>query len=93
MGRFAEAEVLFKRRLVLSPRSDMTRFYLASVYGNIGRHEEARQLWREILDIHPSFSVENYRRKLPYRDPEWFEKFTRGLEAAGIAVRARQAST
>jgi adenylate cyclase len=86
MGRFAEAEALFKRRLLLSPRSDMTRFYLASVYGNTGRHEEARQLWREILEINPNFSVENYRRKLPYRDPEWFAKFTRGLAAAGITV-------
>ena len=55
-----------KRRLALVPRSDMTRFYLASLYGHAGRHDEARQTWSELLAITPDFSVEHFKLILPY---------------------------
>ncbi len=37
LGRYAEAEALFKRRLIHMPTSDVTRAYLASLYGQTGR--------------------------------------------------------
>ena len=85
LGRIAEAEANFKRRLIRSPRTDMTRAYLASIYGATGRADEARQLWTELLEINPKFSVEHLRRALPYRDPAWFEAFAGGLRQAGLA--------
>jgi adenylate cyclase len=86
LGRFDEAEAAFKRRLALAPRSDMTRFYLAALYGRTGRDDEARKLWRELLEINPDFSVEHFKRILPYRDPAAFDWFVDGLRQAGIAV-------
>ena len=65
----------------------MTRLHLASLYGSIGRHDEARQVWDEMLAINPQFSIERLRRTLPYRDPAWFERVVDGLRKAGIAPR------
>jgi adenylate cyclase len=62
----------------------MTRAFLASLYGHTGRHEEARQMWRELLKINPDFSVEHLRRVLPFRDPAWIDRFLGGLRNAGL---------
>lgn len=83
-GRIDEATRSFARRLERAPRSDMTRAYLASIHGAAGQNEEARRLWAEILEISPKFSLARLRRVLPYRDPEWFERFAAGLRSAGI---------
>ena len=45
LGRYDEAEATFKRRLIHMPTSDVTRVYLASLYGHTGRVEEARRVW------------------------------------------------
>jgi adenylate cyclase len=86
LDRFYEAEIAFKKRLVLSPHSDMSRFYLACLYGRTGRHEEARRMWEEMLGVNPNFSLEHLRRALPYRDPTWLDRLVEGLRAAGIKV-------
>ena len=86
LERFDEAEAAFKRRLTFAPRSDMSRFYLASLYGRTGRREEAREVWDELLEVNPSFSVEHVRQSLPYRDATQFDRFLEGLGQAGIAV-------
>ena len=58
-------------------------FALAPLYGHLGRLEEARQLWRELREINPGYSVEHVRHVLPYRDPAWFDHFTKNLQKAG----------
>ena len=68
------------------PRTDMTRFYLASLYGRTGRHEEARKMWQEMLKVNPRFSVEHIRGTLPYRDPGVLDRVVDGLKQAGIEV-------
>ncbi len=62
----------------------MTRAFLASHYGHLGRLGEARQMWREVMEINPDYSVAHTRRVLPYRDPAWFDHFAEGLEKAGL---------
>ena len=84
LARYDDAEASFKRRLIHVPQSDMTRVFLASLYGHTGRHEEALQMWRELLKINPDFSVEHLRRVLPFRDPAWFDRFLGGLRNAGL---------
>ena len=86
LKRYGEAEVSFRRRLTRNPRSDMTRAFLASLYGHTERHEEAGEMWREVLEINPDFSLEHFRRVLPYRDPAWFDRFVDGLRKAGVPV-------
>jgi tetratricopeptide (TPR) repeat protein len=69
MSRLAEAEARFKQRLVYSPHSDMTRVYLASIYGRTGRYDLARETWKEVVAMNPHFSTERLKDSLPYRDP------------------------
>src|SRR5258705_8788953 len=67
--------------------SDWSSDVCSSDLGSIGRHEEARQVWDEMLAINPQFSIERLQRTLPYRDPAWFERVVDGLRKAGIAPR------
>jgi adenylate cyclase len=85
LERFDEAEASFKRRLIRMPRSDATRAYLASLYGHTGRHEEARQMWRELMAINPEYSLERVRRVMPYKSPAILDRFFDGLRKAELA--------
>jgi adenylate cyclase len=87
-GDYQAAERNLCLRLERVPQSDMTRAYLASVYGSTGRPEQARRLWKEMLEINPDFSIEHLRRVLPYKDPAWFERFVDGLRKAGLVSPA-----
>ena len=84
LERYEEAEATFKRRLIHMPRSDVTRAYLASLYGHTGRHDDARRIWRELMEINPKYTVEHTLRVLPYRDRAPLEHFVEGLRKAGL---------
>ena len=84
LERYDDAEESFKRRLIRMPRSDVTRIYLASLYGYTGRIEQARQMWREAMEINPAFSVVHLMGLLPYVDPAPLERFAEGLRRAGL---------
>jgi adenylate cyclase len=86
-GRNADAARSFERRILRAPRTDMSRAYLASIHGAEGRTADARRLWNEILEINPKFSIERLRRVLPYKEPAWFDRFSAGLEAAGLVPK------
>ncbi len=85
LKRFDEAEVTFKRRLVELPHSDMTRAFLASLYGHTGKRGKAREMWSQILEINPDFSVERFRQILPYKDTVSIDHFVEGLLKAGLS--------
>jgi adenylate cyclase len=80
----AEAEVSFKRRLIQMPGSDVTRAYLASLYGHAGRLDEAGRIWRELMALHPGYNIELTLRVLPYASPAPLERFVAGLRKAGL---------
>jgi adenylate cyclase len=85
LEHYAEAEVSFKRRLIHMPGSDVTRAYLASLYGHTGRHDEAGNIWRELMALHPEYAIELTLRVLPYNSPAPLEHFVAGLRKAGLA--------
>ena len=84
LGRLADAEASFKRRLVYLARSDVTRAYLASLYGHTGRVDEARRIWEELKEINPDYRVEHTLRILPYRNRAPLDEFVEGLRKAGL---------
>jgi adenylate cyclase len=84
VGRYAEAEALFRRRLIHMPTSDVTRAYLASLCGHTNRPEEARQVWRELMAINPQYTIDLTLRILPYTNPAPLEHFVEGLRKAGL---------
>jgi adenylate cyclase len=84
LGRYEEAAANLKRRIVRKPDTDVSRILLAACYGHLGRAEEARALWQEVLQINPGYSFEHHRRVLPYKDPADFERIADGLRKAGL---------
>ena len=84
LERYDDAEAAFKRRLIRMPRTDVTRAYLASLYGNTNRPDEARKMWRELMEINSTYTVEHMRRILPYKDPAPLDRFVEGLRKAGL---------
>ena len=57
---------------------------LAACYGHLGRIEEARAAWAELLKVNPNFSLEQRARVLPYKDPRDFQRIADGLAKAGL---------
>jgi adenylate cyclase len=85
LGQFEKAVEILKRRLVRNPSTDISRALLAASYGHLGRGDEARHEWQELLRVNPNYSVEHRRRVLPYKNPADFELFVDGLRKAGVA--------
>jgi hypothetical protein len=50
---------LLRRRIQLDPETDNARVPLARCYGHLGREEEARNTWREVVGINPHYSIDN----------------------------------
>jgi adenylate cyclase len=84
LGRYPEAVGLLKRRILRNPNTDASRALLAASYGQMGRIEEAREAWRELLRVNPAYSVEQRRKVVPYKNPKDFERFVEGLHKAGL---------
>lgn len=84
MGRYEEAIAAQKRALTVNPNHLPSYVHLASMYGELGREEEARAAATEILRLSPHFSVEALRPRLPYKDPAAVERILAGLRKAGL---------
>jgi adenylate cyclase len=84
LGRFDEAIAVLERRLIRNPNTDVSRVLLASIYGHLGRHDEARKHWEQAMKVNPMYSLENRRRILPYRDPADYDRIVGGLRKAGL---------
>ena len=65
--------------------NDLSRAFLASALGHLGRSEEARQIWRELKEINPRYSYVDHFGRLPFSNPADADKFTYGLRKAGLA--------
>jgi adenylate cyclase len=86
LGQFEKAVEILKRRLVRNPDTDISRALLAAGYGHLGRGDEARREWQELLRINPNYSVEHRRKVLPYKTPADFELFVDGLRKVGLTT-------
>ena len=68
----------------MTPKTDLSRAFLASALGHLGRLDEARQIWRELKEINPRYSYVDHIGRLPFKDPADAEKITDGLRKAGL---------
>jgi adenylate cyclase len=71
-------------RIARNPGTDVSRMLLASCYGHLGRTEEARTAWAELLAVNPDFSLVQRARVLPYKNPGDFQRIVEGLAKAGL---------
>jgi adenylate cyclase len=67
-------------RIARNPGTDASRMLLAA----LGRAEDARAVWSELLKVNPDFSLTQRERVLPYKNPEDFQRILEGLAKAGL---------
>jgi adenylate cyclase len=83
-GKFEEAAAQFKERIRLSPKTDLSRAFLAVALGHLGNAEDARLVWRELMEINPTYSFAEHVGRLPFRDQADIDRLAEGLVKAGI---------
>jgi adenylate cyclase len=84
MGHYEEAISALKRYLNHDPENKIVRASLAAAYIMLGREEEARNEAAEVLRLDPKFSVEAYRKRSQYKNPEDVKRFYDALLKAGL---------
>ena len=83
-GDYETAADLFRDRIMLNPSTDLSRAFLAPALGHLGQLDEARRVWRELMEINPDYSFADHIARLPFRDPADAEPFADGLRKAGL---------
>ncbi|TGQ30606.1 adenylate/guanylate cyclase domain-containing protein [Mesorhizobium sp. M00.F.Ca.ET.216.01.1.1] len=83
-GDYETAVALFRDRIAINPTTDLSRAFLASALGHLGKLDEAGEVWRELKEINPRYSPVEHIGRLPFRDSSDAEKFTVGLRKAGL---------
>ena len=68
-GEFENAVTSFRERIQASPNTDLTRGFLVSALGHLGRLEEARAVREELLGINSKYSFAEHIGRLPLQDP------------------------
>jgi len=84
LGQYETATNHLLARIARTPATDSSRMLLAACYGHLGRLEEARLTWAELLKVNPQFLLSQRARVLPYKDPAEFQRIVDGLAKAGL---------
>jgi adenylate cyclase len=81
---YETAAKMFRDRITANPNTDLSRAFLASTLGHLGRTEEARRIWQELKEINPRYSLEDHIDRLPFKDPAGAERIAEGARKAGL---------
>ena len=81
---YETAAKMFKNRIKANPNTDLSRAFLASTLGHLGRVEEARRVWQELKDINPRYSLQYHIERLPFQDRSDAERIAEGVRKAGL---------
>jgi adenylate cyclase len=84
LGQYETAANHLLARIARTPATDSSRMLLAACYGHLGRLEEGRMTWAELLKVNPQFLLSQRARVLPYKDPAEFQRIAEGLAKAGL---------
>jgi adenylate cyclase len=84
LGKYEIAAQQCVDRIARNPGTDASRMLLASCYGHLGRAEDARAAWAELLEVNPDFTLMQRARVLPYKDAGDFQRIAEGLAKAGL---------
>jgi tetratricopeptide (TPR) repeat protein len=76
------AEVIATVQRMQNP--DEGRRMLAASFAHLGMMEEARAQAREVMRLHPGFTISRWRDRPPYRDQAILEQFIDGMRKAGL---------
>jgi adenylate cyclase len=84
LGQYEIAAKQLLERIARTPATDSSRMMLASCYGHLGRANDARAAWAELLKVNPDFSLTQRERVLPYKKAADFQRIVEGLAKAGL---------
>jgi len=84
LGQYESAAQHCRERIARTPGTDSSRMILAACYGHLGRVDDARMAWAELLKVNPGFSLVQRERVLPYKNPAEFQRIVEGLAKAGL---------
>ena len=84
-GKYEDAAVLLRQRILLVPRTDFTRAVLASALGHLGEVDEARRVWHELKEINPQYSFGEHFARQPFKNEEDVQRIAEGLAKAGLS--------
>jgi adenylate cyclase len=84
LGNYEAAAKQLLERIGRTPGTDSSRMLLAACYGHLGRTDEARAMWAELMKINTDFSLAQRARVLPYKEPGDFQRIAEGLAKAGL---------
>jgi adenylate cyclase len=84
LGSYETAARYLVDRIARNPSTDASRMLLASCYGHLGRIDDARKTWAELLEVNPQFSLMQRGRVLPYKNASDFQRIADGLAKAGL---------
>jgi adenylate cyclase len=83
-GKTDNAIELFRKVIQRNPNHFPAWMGLASIYGDMGRNEEAHEAAKEVLRLNPKFSIENYYKNSPIKDQALIQRRKEGLLKAGL---------
>ena len=85
LGQLDSAINAFKQSILRESEYLSAHTYLASIFGELGKLEEAKEPVREILRLTPDFSIKAYMKGLSFSDPEILIRMESGLRKAGLS--------
>ncbi|MBS3919307.1 MAG: tetratricopeptide repeat protein [Deltaproteobacteria bacterium] len=84
LGRYEEAIAQFKKAIEREPGDVFANIFLTATYSMMGRGKEARAAAAEVLKINPRFSLEQFAKVHPYKDPATKDRYIDSLRKAGL---------
>jgi adenylate cyclase len=83
-GRYEEATTAFKKALQKNPDDIFTHIGLAITYVKMGREEEARAEAKEVIRIHPKFSIAQYTKGEHIKHLPKVDEYIESMRKAGL---------
>ena len=84
LGELDQAIKAFKQSIARESEYLSAHTNLASIFGELGRLEDAEEPVREILRLAPKFSIKAYMAGISFRDPQVLTRMEDGLRKAGL---------
>jgi tetratricopeptide (TPR) repeat protein len=83
-GQIDNSIASLTKQLERNPKNQNSRVYLAGVYGRLGRIKEAKVHAKQIMLQSPDFTIAQFLRSEPFKDPSVLDKLVDGLRKAGL---------
>ncbi|MGD9233941.1 MAG: tetratricopeptide repeat protein [Desulfobacterales bacterium] len=83
-GQYDEATKWCEKAVHQQPDDIFARIMMASVYSFSGRDEEAQIQAAEVLRLNPKFSLEEYAKKIKYKNQDDQNRVIEALQKAGL---------